>query len=128
MVYIFTATIHQEDGTFYAAVPDVPGCITTGNSLSDAIDQISDALAGCLCVMEDEGEPISAPSDQADIPHDADDTCTLVRVDTIAYRALTDTRAVRKNVSIPAWMATRADKLGINCSKVLQDALMKQFA
>ena len=53
---------------------------------------------------------------------------SLVRVDTIAYRSLTDTRAVRKNVSIPAWMATRADKLGINCSKVLQDALRQQLA
>lgn len=128
MIYIFTATIHQEDGTFYASVPDVPGCITTGSSLSDAIDQISDALAGCLCVLEDEGEPVPAPSDQSAIPTEAGDTCTLVRVDTIAYRALTDTRAIRKNVSIPAWMAARADKLGINCSKVLQDALLKQFA
>lgn len=128
MVYIYTATIHEEDGTFYAAVPDIPGCITTGRSLSDAIDQITDALSGCLCVMEDEDDPIPAPSDQSSIPHEASDFCTLVRVDTISYRALTDTRAVRKNVSIPAWMATRADKLGINCSKVLQDALRQQFS
>ncbi|RRF94279.1 MAG: hypothetical protein DUD27_09680 [Lachnospiraceae bacterium] len=27
-----------------------------------------------------------------------------------AYRAKTDTRAVRKNVSLPAWMAAMADK------------------
>ncbi len=128
MVYIYSATIHEEDGTFYAAVPDIPGCITTGNSLSDAIDQITDALAACLCVMEDEEDPINPPSEQSELRHDPSDICTLVRVDTIAYRALTDTRAVRKNVSIPAWMATRADKMGINCSKVLQDALRQQFA
>lgn len=127
MVYIYTATIHEENGTFYAAVPDLPGCITTGSSLSDAIDQITDALAGCLCVMEDEAAPISPPSDQTAIVHDAADICTLIRVDTIAYRAQTDTRAVRKNVSLPAWMAARAEKLGINCSKVLQDALWQQF-
>jgi hypothetical protein len=35
----------------------------------------------------------------------------------------TDNRAVRKNVSLPAWMASLADKRKINCSKVLQDAL-----
>lgn len=128
MVYIYTATIHEEDGTFYAAVPDIPGCITTGHSLSDAIDQITDALSACLCTMEDNDDPIPAPSEQCDISHDAADFCTLVRVDTIAYRSLTDTRAVRKNVSIPAWMASRADKLGINCSKVLQDALRQQLA
>lgn len=128
MVYIYSAIIHEEEGVFYASVPDVSGCITTGTSLSDAIDQITDALSGCLCVLEDESEPIPATTEQSALPHDAGDICTLVRVDTIAYRALTDTRAVRKNVSIPAWMATRADKLGINCSKVLQDALMQKFA
>ena len=127
MVYIYTATIHEEDGTFYAAVPDIPGCITTGSSLSDAIDQITDALAACLCTLEDEGDPIPQASAQASVAHDSTDICTLVRVDTIAYRAATDTRSVRKNVSIPAWMAARADKLGINCSKVLQDALRQQL-
>ena len=127
MVYIYTATIREEDGTFYAAVPDIPGCITTGHSLSDAIDQITDALAACLCTMEDEDDPIVPPSEQCDIPHENADFYTLVRVDTIAYRAQTDTRAVRKNVSIPAWMAAMADKRGINCSKVLQDALRQQL-
>lgn len=51
----------------------------------------------------------------------------MIRVDTIAYRALTDTRAVRKNVSLPAWMVNLADRQGINCSQLLQDALRKQF-
>lgn len=128
MVYIYTAVIHEEDGKFYASVPDIPGCITTGHSLPDAIEMISDALSLCLCDMEDEAYTIPAPSCQSDIVRNHQDTCTLVQVDTIAYRAKTDTRAVRKNVSIPSWMATRAEKMGLNCSKVLQDALMEKFA
>jgi post-segregation antitoxin (ccd killing protein) len=55
--------------------------------------------------------------------HAPDSVFTVVQVDTIAYRALTDTRAVRKNVSLPAWMADLADKRGINCSQVLQEGL-----
>lgn len=94
MVYVYTATIHKENGTFYAAVPDIPGCISTGSSLSDAIKQITDALSVCLCVMEDEQDPIPTPSDQSAIYREATDLCTLVRVDTIAYRSLTDTRTV----------------------------------
>lgn len=127
MVYIYTATIHEEDGAFYAAVPDIPGCVTTGCSLSDVIDQITDALAARLCTMEDADDQIPPASAQRDISRTPDDVCTLVRIDTIAYRALTDTKAVRKTVSLPAWMENRADKLGINCSKVLQDALRQQF-
>lgn len=128
MKYIYTATIHEEDGKFYCRVPDIPGCVTTGKDLPEAIEMITDALALTLTCREDDDLPMIAPSRQEDVPHEPGDICTLVQVDTIAYRSLTDTRAVRKNVSIPAWMANRADKLGINCSKVLQEALMQKFA
>ena len=72
--------------------------------------------------------PIPPATAQKNIPHDPADVLTLISVDTIAYRAQTDTRAVRKNVSIPAWMAAMAERKGINCSKVLQDALAQQLS
>lgn len=130
MIYLYTAILTpSEDGKkVYAKVPDVPGCVTTGHDLSNAIEQITDALSGCLVVAEDEQLPISKPTPQADLERHSEDICTLIRVDTIAYRARTDNRSVRKNVSLPAWMATMADQRGINCSKVLQDALRQQLA
>lgn len=125
MKYIYTALFTPiEDGSgYYAKVPDLPGCITTGNSLSDAIDQITDAMSAWLVVAEDEGEPITPPSPQEKLSVDAGTICSLISADTIEYRAQTDTRAVRKNVSLPSWMVRLADKRGINCSQVLQDAL-----
>lgn len=130
MVYLYTAilTPSESGDKVYARVPDVPGCATTGHGVADTIDQITDALSGCLVVAEDEGLPISTPTPQAELEHGPGDICTLIRVDTLAYRAATDDRAVRKNVSLPAWMAAMADKRGINCSKVLQDALRQQLA
>ena len=125
MKYIYTALFTPiEDGSgYYAKVPDLPGCITTGNSLSDAIDQITDAMRAWLVVEDDEGEPIAPPSPQEKLSVDAGTICSLISADTIEYRAQTDTRAVRKNVSLPSWMVRLADKRGINCSQVLQDAL-----
>lgn len=125
MQYIYTALFTPiEDGSgYYAKVPDLPGCITTGNSLSDAIEQITDAMNGWLVVAEDEGEPIAQPTQQEQLHVDAGTLCSLISADTIEYRAKTDTRAVRKNVSLPSWMARLADKRGINRSQVLQDAL-----
>lgn len=79
-------------------------------------------------VLEDEGLLVPAATPQSGIFHDMEDIFTLVSVDTIAYRAQTDTCAVRKNVSIPAWMASMAERRGINCSKVLQDALAQQLS
>lgn len=129
MKYIYTATfVPNEDGTkYYCRVPDLPGCITTGRSIDDAIEMITDAASGWLVVAEDEGNEIPAPTPQhkLDIPENA--ICSIIRIDTFAYRAATDTRAVRKNVSLPAWMAALAEKRGVNCSQVLQDGLMQIF-
>lgn len=130
MKYIYTAIFTpSEDGNkFYARVPDLPSCITTGHDLSDAIEQITDAASGWLVVAEDNGDPINPPTpqDQIDVPEGSIES--LIQVDTIAYRAATDTKAVRKNVSLPAWMVYLADKRGINCSQLLQESLMKKLA
>lgn len=127
MKYIYTATfVPNEDGTkYFCRVPDLPGCITTGSSIADAIEMITDAASGWLVVAEDEGNeiPAATPQHELDIPDNA--ICSIICIDTYAYRAATDTRAVRKNVSLPAWMATLAEKRGVNCSQVLQDGLMQ---
>ena len=87
MKYIYTALFTPiEDGSgYYAKVPDLPGCITTGNSLSDAIDQITDAMSAWLVVAEDEGEPIAPPSPQEKLSVDAGTICSLISADTIEY-------------------------------------------
>jgi len=115
-----------ESGGFFIRVPDVSGCVTTGKTLEETLDNVRDALAGCLCVLEDVGQPLPEPSAPASV---ADDTSTvvLVDVDLLEYRKETDTKAVRKNVSMPAWLSYMADKRGVNCSQVLQEALMKEL-
>ena len=125
MKYTYTAVFTPtEDGVeYYAKVPDLPGCITTGDTIEDAIEQITDAASGWLVVAEDRGDPIPTATPQNELHHEPNCELSLIQVDTISYRAMTDTRAVRKNVSLPAWMAYLADKRGINCSQVLQDSL-----
>lgn len=115
-----------DNGEYVIRVPDVPGCVTTGDSLEDALDSIQDALAGCLCVLEDEGRPLPAPSAPASIAQEGS-TVVLVDVDLLRYREETDTRSVRKNVSMPAWMATLADRHQLNCSQLLQKAIRKEL-
>ena len=125
MKYAYTAVITPNgDGTkYFARVPDLPSCLTSGRDLPDALDMITDAASGWLTVAEDEGMPIAEPTDQKDIKREPNSILSVITVDTMRYRAETDTRAVRKNVSLPAWMANQAEKRNINCSQVLQDAL-----
>ena len=53
MKYIYTAIfVPNEDGTkYYCRVPDLPGCITTGSNIDDAIEMITDARG--IFVMAD---------------------------------------------------------------------------
>ncbi len=129
MKYIYTAvfTPNDDNTKFFARIPDLPGCITTGDSLEDAINQITDAASGWLVVAEDEGLNIPDATKQAVVNRSENDLLSLIQVDTISYRAATDTRAVRKNVSLPQWMANLAEKRGVNCSQILQESLMKKL-
>lgn len=129
MKYAYTVVItpNEDETKFFARVPDLPGCVTSGRSVADAIDMAADAASGWLCINEDQGEPTISPSRQCDIPHDKNDILSVILIDTIQFRAQTDTRSVRKNVSLPAWMANLADKKGINCSQVLQEGLLAKL-
>ncbi len=121
---MYTATFKEEKGKVYARVPDLKGCISTGKDYEDAIEQITDAASGWLVVAEDEGLPIPDPTPQCELINGDKVSYSFVDIDTIAYRARTDNRSVRKNVSMPAWMAHIAEKQGINCSQVLQDGIL----
>ena len=111
MKYLYSAIFTPiEDGSgYYARVPDLPGCITTGSSLEDAIEQITDAMNVWLVTAEE--DPCQSRRLLLRIlDRELGAVYSLVQADTIAYRARTDTRAVRKNVSLPAWMANLADQ------------------
>ncbi|MEA5146010.1 MAG: type II toxin-antitoxin system HicB family antitoxin, partial [Candidatus Limiplasma sp.] len=129
MKAIYAAVLWPKDNGngYFIKVPDVPGCATSGKDLVEAMEMMRDALAGCLCVLEDTGEPLPAPRLPAAISCEPGETLALIDVDTIKYRMETDNRAVRKNVSLPAWMATMAEKKGINCSQVLQESLKRMI-
>lgn len=128
MHYIYSAAFTlEESGKYYARIPDLPGCISSGKTLEEAIEMISDAASLYLVSAEDRGEAIPEPSPQSALHAEENQIFSLVQIDTLAYRAATDNRAVRKNVSIPAWMATLAEKRGISLSQALQDSLLARL-
>ena len=85
---------------------------------------MTDAMSVWLCTAEDEGITIPEPTPQHLIEHSENAVLSLIKADTLLYRSLTETKAMRKNVSLPAWLYRAAEKKRINCSQVLQDALL----
>jgi predicted RNase H-like HicB family nuclease len=55
----YIALVHKDKGTSYGvSFPDLPGCISAGDTFEEAMDNASQALAGHLAVMEADGDPI----------------------------------------------------------------------
>ena len=43
--------IHEaEEGGFWAEVPSIPGCATQGDSYEELVDNLKEAIEGCLSV------------------------------------------------------------------------------
>jgi predicted RNase H-like HicB family nuclease len=55
----YIALVHKDSDTSYGvSFPDVPGCISAGDTFEEAIDSAAVALAGHLAVMEADGDAI----------------------------------------------------------------------
>lgn len=129
MYYVYAVAFDPlEEGGYLVTVPDVPGCVTQGKDIKEAMKMGKDALAGCLCSMEDHKAPISTSRKPNEIQKEKPNALVaLIDIDTNRYRSETDNRAVRKNVSVPAWLNFKAEQAGVNFSQVLQDGLKQQL-
>lgn len=81
-----------------------------------------DAAAMLLVDFEDEGSQIPEPSNLDDLQTTS--IKSLVLVDTDSWRKEFDSRAVKKTLTIPSWLNTKAERAGVNFSQLLRDALM----
>ena len=55
--------VYKKTSTGYSAyVPDLPGCISTGASLSETKKNMQEAISGHLSVMREFGDPILLPT------------------------------------------------------------------
>ncbi len=48
-----------------AYVPDLPGCVTTGQTLEDAERNIREAIAGHIAALRQTGQPVPEPAIRA---------------------------------------------------------------
>lgn len=127
---IFTLDTTDENfpnGVYLVKFPDLDACHTFGNTLDEAYTMAEDLLSLTLWDMEEDKENIPTPSNPKDIKCDENSFVSLISADTIAYRKLYDKKAVKKTLSIPAWLNNLALEKNINFSNILQNALMKEL-
>lgn len=54
----YTVVIERAPGNFAAYVPDLPGCVATGNTVEELLEEIRQAIEFHIESPRDHGEPI----------------------------------------------------------------------
>ena len=62
----YAIVIEQAGANFSAYVPDLPGCVATGETLADTERAIREAIALHLEGMREDGAPIPPPASHVD--------------------------------------------------------------
>lgn len=125
MTSIYPAIFHNEDG-YWVEFPDLEGCNSCGDTLAETMENAQEALGLYLASLSEHKQDIPKPSDIREIQVGDSDILSFVCTDVSKY--FKDTRAVKKTLSIPAWLATEADEQNLSLSKVLQEALLQRFS
>lgn len=119
--------IPEEDGGFSVFFPDIPGCNTCGDNIDQAYEMAFEALGLVLAYMEDKKEPIPQASNPQDLKLEEGQFLVVIEFDMAAYKKRTESRAVKKTLTIPSWLNDAALEKNVNFSQVLQDALMEKL-
>ena len=123
--YVFPAVFHPEDIGFSIHFPDLPGCITEGDTLEEASKMARDALELYLYELEQSSEPIPSPTGRYHI--EKDEYIVMVTAHMKVIRSEMRNKAVKKTLTIPCWLNEEAEAAGINFSLLLQDALREKL-
>lgn len=113
-------------GGYTVEVPDLPGCVTEGQDLINAIEMGVDAASGWILDELEDGNSIPQASTGESLTVPAGSFINFLILDIDSYQERYGQKSVRKNITIPAWLNSYGERRGINFSKVLQDALLKE--
>lgn len=106
----FPVVLHKDPGSDYGVtVPDVPGCFSAGETVSEALDNLNEALALHFEGLMADGEPIPQPQ-EVDVhlanPDYAGGVWAVVEFDIAPYLG----SSVRFNATLPEHLLRRIDE------------------
>lgn len=121
MKVIYPAIFHAEAGGFWVEFPDLPGCSTQGDTEAETYANAVEAME--LYLQDDyTADTLPKSSEAKQIKTDKKSFVSFV-----CGEFKVNERAIKKTLTIPAWLNIQAEKAGVNFSQTLQDALCKKL-
>lgn len=125
--YVYPAVFEWEGNGYHIYFPDIENCFTSAKTLTEGMDMAQDVLCLMLYDREENGQTIPAPTPMQEFAVPDGAFASLISCDTLQYRRLYCSKAVKKTLSVPAWLNTLAEKNDINFSAVLQKGLKNEL-
>lgn len=128
-----------EEGGYCVYVPDIEGCFTQGDDMTDALEMAKDAIEMMIVVKEDYEEKIPNPSTIAQIEERIKNKdkyfedltenyeISYVAINSDEWRRENTEKPVKLKLEIPRWLNRLAKRANIDLSQILQNALKKEL-
>ena len=141
MKVIYPVLFYEEqEGGYSVFVPDLQNNTTCGNTIEESMEMAQDLIAGIILDFIEEGNKIPKSSKIEDVSFEKFEKeidikdwnyvskfKTYVIVDIDSFAEKWGKELVKKTVNIPKWVNTQAEKLNINFSKTLEEALLQKI-
>lgn len=122
--YIYPAIFEPGERKGYTVLfPDLPGCITEGDDMEEALHMAKEALELHLYGMEEDEDIFPKATAPENIATSGKAFVSLIEVWMPIVRDEMENKAIKKTLTIPKWLNDIAEKNKVNFSQVLQTAL-----
>ena len=125
--YSYVAIFSYDSDGICIDFPDLPGCCPCADAGNTdmALKNAKEALGLHIWGMEQDDDEIPTPTPITEVTLEKNQAPVLVDVFMPPIRERVNNRFVKKTLSLPAWLAAKADEDGVNCSKIFQKALIE---
>ena len=121
MNFIYPCIIHCEEDGYWSEFVDFKGCFSEGDTLEEILSNSKEALQSIILHNIEEEKSLPVPTPIKEIAEDENTFKTY-----IDCKVVGGTKLVKKTLSIPEWVNNIGIEKGINFSKVLTDAIIKE--
>lgn len=121
----YPAVLEKEPGSAYGVTfPDLPGCVSAGDTAEQALVNAHEALAGHIAFMVQDGDPLPKATPVEEIAADPEIAMVAVTVVGVTVPG----RAKRVNVTLDEALLEEIDSIANNRSRFLAEAARAELA
>jgi len=120
----YLAVLEPTKAGYSVYFPDLPGCISIGNSIQDASENAKEALELHVYGTELDGDTLPDASQTLNAEEIKDCIVVPITIYPDLVKQKLDNRKVKTNCTLPAWVKNLAEENKLNYSQLLETSIL----